>query len=202
MVLIREIGKQFISTGRSSHKFGLFICPFCQSAVERLLSSGKRQKSCGCAWKELLSISHVKHGASHTRIHSVWTNMKARCGCKSSTSYPHYGRRGIRVCEVWANSFEAFMQWSLENGYDDDLHIDRIDNDGDYSPANCRFVTQKENNRKMRHIKMTPESVAHIRGLHPQERIGNVEALAIAKQYNCAMQTVRAVIHKGNWKDV
>lgn len=71
--------------------------------------------------------------------------MKTRCYNTNSPTYKNYGGRGIKVCDEWVNNFEAFYKWSMENGYKDGLQIDRIDNDGDYGPSNCRWVTSKEN---------------------------------------------------------
>jgi hypothetical protein len=80
------------------------------------------------------------HGMSGTRLYILWKNMKGRCYRKSSTHYHRYGGRGIKVCEEWRNSFETFMKFALDNGYTDDLTIDRIDINEDYTPFNCRFI--------------------------------------------------------------
>jgi hypothetical protein len=72
--------------------------------------------------------------------------MRARCRIPTATYFRRYGGRGISVCAEWA-SFEAFRDWALASGYADDLEIDRRDNDGDYTPENCRWVTHVENSR-------------------------------------------------------
>lgn len=90
------------------------------------------------------------HGLSDTPIYSVWLAMRRRCRLSTSTNYERYGGRGIRVCDEWASSFEAFHAWASGNGYEPGLEIDRIDNDGHYEPSNCRWVTRKVNGQNKR----------------------------------------------------
>ena len=79
--------------------------------------------------------------------------MRERCNCRNSTNYHKYGGRGITVCKEW-DSAKAFVEWAFSNGYGDDLTLDRIDNEKGYSPDNCRWITQKEqqNNRRNNRI--------------------------------------------------
>lgn len=76
--------------------------------------------------------------------------MKTRCNNPKSKAYHRYGGRGIEVCPEWSNSFRLFEKWALENGYNDSLTLDRIDNNKGYSPENCRFVTYTQNNQNRR----------------------------------------------------
>lgn len=105
--------------------------------------------TCGCELRnKLYSESSTTHGdtksdSPHARIYRIYQGMKARCYIESTDSYPDYGGRGISICEEWRNSYEAFKVWALDNGYRDDLSIDRIDNDGNYEPSNCRWATAK-----------------------------------------------------------
>lgn len=96
-----------------------------------------------------------KHGLyrEHKNLFGVYGSMKNRCYNPKRDSYERYGARGIGVCEEWRNSPESFVRWALDNGYEKGLQLDRIDNDGDYSPDNCRWVTPKENCRNTRRNK-------------------------------------------------
>ena len=84
------------------------------------------------------------HGKRRTRIYRIWCAIKSRCNNPKTINYKYYGGRGIHVCKEWIYDFEAFYDWAMSHGYEDDLSIDRIDNDKGYSPDNCRWVTMKE----------------------------------------------------------
>ena len=86
------------------------------------------------------------------RLRKIWNNMKYRCSSPIDRKYEYYGGKGIRVCQEWGKSYQAFKDWALANGYADDLTIDRINPDGDYCPENCRWISADENRK---HRKLT-----------------------------------------------
>jgi hypothetical protein len=88
-----------------------------------------------------------------TRLYKIWAGMIQRCENPNIKAYKNYGGRGITVCDSWRSSFSQFMAWSMENGYAEDLTIDRIDVNKNYEPNNCRWITKKAQgfNRRNNH---------------------------------------------------
>lgn len=118
-------------------------------------------KSCGClrrkVAKENLDIAHranqkykLKNFSLNKKIYMAWLNMKNRCCNKNSKNYKNYGGRGIKVCKEWLNDFESFYEWAINNGCEQGLSIDRINNNGDYTPSNCRWSDMKTQSRNRR----------------------------------------------------
>lgn len=110
-------------------------------------------KSCGCYNRDKAmqnpALWKPKHGLSKHPLHQVWSDIKTRCYNKKDRSYKWYGARGIKLCDVWMD-FKAFYEWSIKNGYENGLTLDRINPNGNYSPDNCRWVGMKiqQNNRR------------------------------------------------------
>lgn len=129
----------------------------CNCSKEVIVSSNSlmcnRTKSCGCIHKEQLIERNKKHNLSKTKLYKVWQGMKTRCYNKNFMYYHNYGGRGIIICDKWKNDFSIFYDWAIKNGYREGLTIDRIDNDGNYEPNNCRWVTRAEQNRNKRYTK-------------------------------------------------
>ena len=133
-------------------------CGNIKSARSDSLQDG-RIKSCGCLKRETDRINvskNHKHKMSGTRIYNTWQGMKARCYNIHDARYHNYGGRGIRVCDEWINDFSAFYEWAINNGYSDELTIDRINVNGNYEPSNCRWSDIKTQcNNRTTNIRIT-----------------------------------------------
>lgn len=118
------------------------------SVLDYSLKSGHTQ-SCGC--KKLKNNGLTRRiTASNDRLYNIWQSMRKRCYSPSNKDYKNYGQRGITICDSWKDSYIEFYRWSLDNGYCDNLSIDRIDTNGNYSPDNCRWVSMKVQQRNRR----------------------------------------------------
>lgn len=100
-----------------------------------------RTKTCGNHYAE---FTHRTHGMSHTRLDRIYRKMRNRCYREKDEAYRYYGLKGIAVCDEWLTDPAAFFDWAKQNGYADNLTLDRIDRNGNYEPQNCRWVTMKE----------------------------------------------------------
>lgn len=153
-ILIQDLGMLFPKEdSQLKRRFGIFRCQ-CGTefkTTHQKVKSG-HTKSCGChKIKEFIKRT-TKHGMSSTRLYQTWSDMIKRCEYKKGQYYNIYGGRGISVCKEWRNDFITFYEWAIQNGYDESKEIDRIDNDGNYEPINCRFVCefiQARNTRKI-----------------------------------------------------
>jgi len=125
----------------------------------------------------------VTHDMSYTRIYKIWTNIKSRIDNKSNTRYSDYGGRGICLFGQWRD-FSVFKDWAISHGYSDNLTIDRIDNDKDYCPDNCRWVTQQINSKNRRIFPMTGIRKRgngwQVRGKNTEKCLGTFRNLELA----------------------
>lgn len=112
--------------------------------------------SCGCKNTAALASSRRTHGASGTRLHSIWKNMRKRCLNPRTPGFELYGGRGIAVTNEW-DDFSTFKDWAHSVGYRDDLSIERIDVDGNYEPANCMWANAEVQSANRRFVRKAPD---------------------------------------------
>lgn len=121
------------------------VCGDIRDYAYRYLKNGNT-KSCGCVRNKKLAEANATHHLTSHPLYQVYMDMKVRCYSPACKSYENYGGRGIRICQEWLDDINAFRIWGMENGYAKGLQLDREDNNGDYTPSNCRWVTKDVNN--------------------------------------------------------
>ena len=152
MIFIEDLGMKFpYENAKRKYRYGLYKCPVCSRIVEMNSSVVKTQGTKSCQ-----NCKHTQrngHKDTGSKLYRCWCNMKSRCYNKNTKSYKNYGERDINVCEEWTENYVNFKDWALANGYKDGLSLDRINNDGNYEPSNCRWTVktvQARNTRKIR----------------------------------------------------
>jgi hypothetical protein len=143
LTVVREL------PSRKGYRYIDCICN-CGKGIQTKLTllTTKQAKSCGCLRSE--NINTTSHNKSRTKLYKVWTSIKQRCVNEKTMAYEYYGGRGITICEDWKNDFNTFYDWAINNGYKIGLTIDRINNNGNYQPNNCRWVTMEVQNSNKR----------------------------------------------------
>ena len=157
------VGKKFgrltviADVGRSSDRSVIWLCE-CECGNRKLVRNSYALKagltrSCGCLHSEIIKKQNSKHNMSRTRLYKIWNNARTRCNNPNTPYYFKYGGRGIRFTDEWLD-FEVFKEWAFNNGYQDDLTLDRIDVNGNYEPSNCRWITNaaQQLNKRTNHI--------------------------------------------------
>jgi hypothetical protein len=140
-------------SGINKNRKATWLCE-CKCGNKKIIVSNslinQLTRSCGCK-----SAVKRKHGMSNTRLYSIWQHMRQRCGNPKSKDYELYGLRGIRVCNEWDSNFINFYTWAINNGYTDNLSIDRKNVNGNYEPKNCRWASdeiQSNNKRTTKYL--------------------------------------------------
>lgn len=152
--------KDFPSGGETVPFF--FVSCKCGTVFETMSNRLKGMKACIKCRNLRFRKSRITHGGTRRenkgkagKLYRLWCNIRRRCDCKSMSGYVYYGGRGITVCDEW-HDYIAFREWALTNGYREGLEIDRVDNNGNYEPNNCRWVPRIINaNNKSNNLKIT-----------------------------------------------
>ena len=196
MKLIRNLGTRLLN-GRW-YRYGLFLCVVNNHEVEKRLDNGLKARSCG-SLECIENKRNSKHGEIKTRLYHIWHCMKQRCLYIKAINYKDYGGRGIIICPEWTNDYIAFRDWALNNGYTEGLQINRMNNDGNYEPSNCNFITAKENARQRRGQKIKNIEMANeIRALHASKKYTQKE---LANKYTVSHQTISEIINNKKWEN-
>ena len=137
------------------------------------------------------------HGGYGTILHHIWLGIKCRCNNPKHKSYKDYGGRGITICPEWTNDYTKFRDWALSNNYAEGLQINRIENDANYEPNNCNWVTSAENCQNRKTTKLNTAKVKEIRikynsGYYSQNKL--------AKEYDISQTTVFQIVNFKTWK--
>lgn len=162
LTIVKEVAPNVTPCGTIQRKF-LCKCECGNEVLRSLQTLTKGAKSsCGCTSYQIGEQNKkYEKGTTKSFLYSTWNGMRQRCNNPNSSSYRRYGGRGISVCKEWNDNFLAFEKWAKENGAKKELTIDRIDNDGNYCPENCRWVdaiAQANNKRSNRVLEYNGES--------------------------------------------
>lgn len=157
MKLIKDLGIFSTDSSKTRRRYALYECDcgvVFQNRVDHVKSGHvKGCRECGLKRIGIATSNRAStHNLSSSRIYKIWADMKKRCKSNFERYKSVYKDKGISVCDEWIGDFESFYRWSMENGYKDNLSIDRINNDGNYEPNNCRWTTREVQARNTRRI--------------------------------------------------
>jgi len=155
--IIKDLGMIYVSeNSKTKDRVAIFECSICNKHIKKIVATAKYKSKSKC--KECANKTRKrKHGDSNTELYKIWGSMRQRCSNPSIVGYENYGGRGISIDPVW-NVFIIFRDWALASGYSKELSIDRIDNDGNYEPSNCRWSNRTVQSRNTRKLKTTNTS--------------------------------------------
>ena len=154
-ILLEDLGYILLKeTNKDKIRAGLYRCMLCDKEFKAAIYNVKKgiTKSCGCIKSQRIKEANTKHNiwSINKRLYMIFTSIKDRVLNPKYINYKDYGGRGIIICDEWIKDIKAFYKWAMENGYEEHLTIDRIDNDGNYCPENCRWTTKTIQRRNTR----------------------------------------------------
>ena len=190
-IIGKKFGKLTVTDEYESGRNGTYWKCICDCGREIFVYRGKlttgHTKSCGCKTRTL-------NGLSKHPLYKTWWSMKERCYSENHPSYHNYGGRGIEICDEWLEDYLSFYDWSTNNGYEEGLSIDRINNEGNYEPGNCQWITISENTSKANKINVRRKTEYTYWGISPdgkQHEFSN--AAAFAREHNLSGNGLRRV---------
>jgi hypothetical protein len=172
-------------------------CKVCKNGYEVDPNKLQYRKHCGCIIHGTIATKYEK---SHPRLAGIFRHMMGRCYTQSNLDYHNYGARGIKVCDEWKNDRNKFCEWALNNGYQDNLSIERIDSKKGYGPENCKWANAEEQARNTRRVKMTIEGARSMRKIYKESPCYST-ILKLAKEYKVSDATVYLIIQNKTWKE-
>jgi len=171
-------------TGKKRRYYSEATC-ICGKVIWVRTDFVNKKNSCGCIPNKR-GTGNLRHGHWQTRLYTLWSGMKYRCDSPNCAQYKDYGGRGISYCEEW-KSFKPFYDWAMANGYSDELTLDKVNNDGNYSPDNCRWTNRRvQNNNSRKNRLVTVDGVT--------DTLANM-----ARKYNVDPRTAERRLNKLGW---
>lgn len=194
MIILEDIGVQFPTENSKERKhFYIAECE-CGTKVRIQKSNFREDSTCkSCRGKKGFdAVKHliIIHGLSSHPLRGVYSDMKQRCYNPKHKVYINYGGRGITICDIWRKSLVSFYTWALANGYEEGLSIDRIDNDGNYEPINCRWTTRCVQSRNTR--KLHKNNTSGYRGVSYHRK---------DKKYKASICVANTILYLGEFTD-
>lgn len=186
--------------GNRTDATALFWCPACEREVVKRYHQGLHIKTCGCkavGYGLKGTSGNLRHGFHGHLLYSVWSSMNFRCSNPKAENYERYGGRGISVCPEWQHDAAAFISWALANGWKQGLTLDRRENDGNYCPENCQFVTNEVNSQKRCNARINLETAREI--------VADIKAGMIDSEISETRSVPKHIVHgirrEGRWKN-
>ena len=198
LTFIKEIAPHILPCRQKQRK-AIFKC-YCGNKFEAMIGLVKKgnTNSCGCYKKARAKATNTTHGLCDHPLYATWTHIKQRCYNENDKGYKYYGGRGIEVSSVWLYDAKEFIGWCLKNGWQEGLTIDRINNNGDYSPNNCRFVSHATNCQNRRSTKLSQNKVKEIRSM--KLLTPELTQQKIADIYGVDYYTVGDILRNQTWE--